>query len=1121
MSNRAAFKRKSAAICCVLSLIFSVSKASAQSDPIFDAKGFQPNRDYFSEFPFEHIDTATGGLTLTFTDLVLPGNAGHALRFTRSSSSKGGGLSAFGIEGIPLFVVDDWWDFHPPGSTDPGVTLVLVGGDQLAKIPLQMTGNSAKVVMTDRFWKYDRDERTLRTPNGSVGTYDQSRRLTQWADAFGNQLGIAWVGSRVTITQFLGTQSRQIVVEWPDPLLTPTSMIYEGRTWTYSAASVTPPVGPGWRFEWPEENVYAITTPHGSRVEYVFQWKQLLKIPPDQYVSTKVLTERRTFDRGASVPTGTWKYQYDLNVTLFSNETEIESPSGVITTYRHVLLRQDPFYCGEPYAARCYLVSERIVLPHRGASEELEHESRGYKFVAIPCLSLPGYPPCAFPELETQTISRGGQTYSTTLRYRDTSYGDFHMPYQIEETGQLSRTTYREFRHSTNAPYDAPYIVGLPTVERITSNSQTFETLLDPDPANGFVRSETRYGITTTFTPTQDQRGNIWKATNANNKTTSFTYDWGRVKNTSTPEYLIERTINPDGTVASEKNGGRETTYTYDDLSRITMIHPPAGGDAASNPIFTDYDNEGGAWVRTKRGEGTPSYSQVITTLDGFGRPIATEDNANAHTRTAYDAEGRVSYQGMPYTPNVDDGDVGTVIEYDGLGRVLKETHSDGKFRQYAYSGNTLTVTDENGAGHSTVITRQSFGDPDEVRVASVRDANQNLWSYQYNAVGSLERVTAPGNSVRQWTYDSRNLLQSETHPESGTVTYNDYWPNGMLKKKTDAKGTIFNYEYDGNDRLKKITAGNDVIQITYEPGSDNRATMTAPDVLTTFIWDAAGRLKKRTDTIGGAVFDAWFTYDGNGNLETQTYPSGRRIQYVYTLENRLREIRNDNANQVYASTFEYHPSGAVKKYQSGNNLVTEIGYDKKRYWVNDIKIGSLRHFAYSAYDNVGNVKQINDDRAGKNQSFTYDLVDRLATANGPYGSMTLNYDAHGNRQASNYQYDPNNPFRLLSIDNLSMVYDNNGNLYQAPGVQFDYVRGSIMERSVVNGTETHYRYDGDDWRVKKAVTNGATTYFVRGPNGQLLTEWRNASPNPEVRDFIYAGSRLIAVIKTTTLQPK
>src|SRR5262245_48526855 len=55
---------------------FSVSVVLAQGDPVVDAKGLQNNRDYFSQQPSEHIDTFTGSLVLTYTDLVLPGNAG-------------------------------------------------------------------------------------------------------------------------------------------------------------------------------------------------------------------------------------------------------------------------------------------------------------------------------------------------------------------------------------------------------------------------------------------------------------------------------------------------------------------------------------------------------------------------------------------------------------------------------------------------------------------------------------------------------------------------------------------------------------------------------------------------------------------------------------------------------------------------------------------------------------------------------------------------------------------------------------------------------------------------------------------------------------------------------------
>ena len=53
------------------------------------------------------VDTAIGGLTLTFTDLALPGNAGHDLRFQRSDNSESGDWT-FGLGAIVLRAVDAW-----------------------------------------------------------------------------------------------------------------------------------------------------------------------------------------------------------------------------------------------------------------------------------------------------------------------------------------------------------------------------------------------------------------------------------------------------------------------------------------------------------------------------------------------------------------------------------------------------------------------------------------------------------------------------------------------------------------------------------------------------------------------------------------------------------------------------------------------------------------------------------------------------------------------------------------------------------------------------------------------------------------------------------------------------
>jgi YD repeat-containing protein len=58
---------------------------------------------------------------------------------------------------------------------------------------------------------------------------------------------------------------------------------------------------------------------------------------------------------------------------------------------------------------------------------------------------------------------------------------------------------------------------------------------------------------------------------------------------------------------------------------------------------------------------------------------------------------------------------------------------------------------------------------------------------------------------------------------------------------------------------------------------------------------------------------------------------------------------------------------------------------------------GSLQSLSY-AYDNVGNVTAITDNRdSANNQTFTYDSLNRLQTATGPYGTQGYTYSAIGN----------------------------------------------------------------------------------------------------------------------------
>jgi hypothetical protein len=170
----------------VSAMLAQASMSRAQGDPaaVLHAPGFQQNRDYFSALPFENIDTATGGLVLTFTDLVLPGNAGRDLRFQRTYNNKVG-YWTFGIAGVPLQVGDSWWG--NPGGDDLAVSFHTVdGGIQRAAMQLtSVPGNGLGRVIEEK-----NPGGTIRTRSyagNTVTTTDENGRATELTHhAFGD-----------------------------------------------------------------------------------------------------------------------------------------------------------------------------------------------------------------------------------------------------------------------------------------------------------------------------------------------------------------------------------------------------------------------------------------------------------------------------------------------------------------------------------------------------------------------------------------------------------------------------------------------------------------------------------------------------------------------------------------------------------------------------------------------------------------------------------------------------------------------------------------------------------------------------------------------------------------------
>ena len=738
---------------------------------------------------------------------------------------------------------------------------------------------------------------------------------------------------------------------------------------------------------------------------------------------------------------------------------------------------------------------------HAPGGAEIEHEERQYTPAVLRAARLEE--PWGVPRLARRLVTRGGRTYTTDYGYSTSTlpyFHEFHKPVTITERGPaggVERTTRWTYRHLL----DEAYVLGLPASESVTVGGMTVARSWGYNSTTGFRQSETVQGITTTFGA--DDFGNVVSLVKANGKTTSFTYSWGVLEDTTTPGVVVDRTINPDGTVASEAIAGRTTIYEYaDPLGRRTRVQPPG----SSNATTITYD-DANRTTTTHRGS-----SVLTTTVDGFGRPVATSNAAGVTTRIEYDAEGRTTYRSYAFT----NADIGTEFTYDALGRLTAETNPDGtrRSRDYDDASNSVTVHDEEG--RSTVFTYRAFGHPDDVRLASVMDANHQQWTYSYDAAGNLAQVVSPTGHTRTWIRNTSGLLTSETHPESGTVLYTHYDAAGVLKRKVDARGTEFLYEHDGNDRVIRITAaGTRMTNIGYELGSDNRVSLSNGSVSTSFIHDTAGRLARRRDVIGAYVFDSQYEYNGNDQIVAITYPTGRVVNYERNdPEGRMTRVFETAAGRDYAFGMTYHPSGALVSYTAGNNIATIVTYDPARYWVQSINAGPLG-LTYDDYDGAGNVRTIGDSRgSGWRQSFTYDALHRLSAATGPWGSTNYAYDSHGNRQTAygtSYVYDANS-LRLTAQNGLPFGYDNNGNLISSSTATYTYTPENWLATASTTSGQASYAYDADGWRAKRVVT-GDTTFFLRGPGGELLTEWHDLGATARARDYVYAGTRLIGAV--------
>jgi RHS repeat-associated protein len=688
---------------------------------------------------------------------------------------------------------------------------------------------------------------------------------------------------------------------------------------------------------------------------------------------------------------------------------------------------------------------------------------------------------------------------------------------------------------STITTYQQYDIAGNPVKIK---DGRGYETVAEYDDRFGSPNGEARANSAPSELGSQTSYAFVTKVTNALGQSTYSQFDFyaghavdgedinGIVSSgysTAEPLDRPTRIIRAVGTSAQN-----QTTFAYDDTNRIITTT----GD------FDSYnDNQ--------------LKSEAL--YDGLGRTFETRsyENGSAYIKQTqtFDALGRVKRAYNPHRTTSDSTYGWVDSTYDALGRVTQVTTSDNAIASTSYSGNAVTVTDQAGK------TRRSITDAlGRLERVDEPDIYGNLGStgspiqptyYSYDELNSLTTVTQ-GVQTRTFVYDSLSRLTSAANPESGSVNY-DYDNNGNLTSKVDARSITTTFAYDALNRPTSRTYTNDpqntapvyyyydnqslptsapsfsrgystgrLVAVTYGSGSSN-GTYRAYDVL--------GRVTQQFQQTDGVNYQVDAAYNLVNGMTSQTYPGAsdrRTVSYSFDTAGRLSSLNSNAtsyASSASVSNISYAAHGGLSSETYGNNLVHQIGYNS-RLQPTSITLGSALSLSYSygTTANNGNVTGINYLGGGLSysQSFTYDSLNRLATAQEKYSKITNwtqtnGYDRYGNRTVTagggqSLSFDTNN--RIVGLS-----YDNAGNLLNDGVHSYAYDAENKIVR--VDGFQS-YIYDGEGKRVRKLI--GENIRMVYGIGGGLLAEY-SGSTGAIQKEYVYGADGLTATIEGSNTQ--
>lgn len=414
-----------------------------------------------------------------------------------------------------------------------------------------------------------------------------------------------------------------------------------------------------------------------------------------------------------------------------------------------------------------------------------------------------------------------------------------------------------------------------------------------------------------------DAAGNLTVLTDAAKRTTTYTYNKEnqptKITYSDGKTHTVEYGYNPDGLRTSMIDGTGTTTYTYDQLDRLTKTE-----DGHGDTVGYEYD------LANEQTQITyPNGKTITRTYDKAGRLAGVTDWLEHTIKFSYNPDSYLTATLFPSASGEEDTYAYNEADQQTATSMLKGPETLASLAYTRDSNGQVTKTVAKGLPGAETT---EYGYDENERLAKAGSS-----SYEYDAANNPTKLPSGTN-----TYDAASELIEGTNIK---YTYDEL---GERTKTTPTTGPATSYAYDQAGNLTSIARPEEgetpKIEDSYTYNGDGlRASQTISGATTYLAWEL-------NEAVPSLLNDGMYSYIyGSGNLPIEQINGSGTVLYLHHDQQGSTRLITGSAGTVEgAYTYDAYGNQAGRT----GSATAPLGYDAQ-YTSSDTGLIYLRARSY------------------------------------------------------------------------------------------------------------------------------------------------------------------------------